>query len=156
MVVEKGEASSDSGNSKAESDEGSFSARIAGMPLTEKIQLAMKGDKSARALLIRDSNKVVQVAVISNGRLTEDEVASFANYKSLDGEVLRKIAGRKDWLKVHEIRAALVKNPKTPTALALKMLPTLLPRELKMIAKNKQAPPVIATAAGRFLATKKA
>ncbi len=137
-------------------DNESLMSQIADMTLMEKIQLAMKGDKDARAILIRSANKAVQVAVISNAQISENEIATIANYKNLDDEVLRKIASRKDWVKVHEIRAALVKNPKTPPTIALKMIATLAAREIKMIAKSKQVPTAIAMAAKRCLAAQKA
>ena len=64
--------------------------RIQKMKVTEKIRLAMTGDKEARSLLVRDSNRLVQIAIISNGRITEGEIAAIASSRSVEEEVLRK------------------------------------------------------------------
>ncbi len=124
------------------------------MTVTQKAQFAMKGNKEVRMFLIRDANKVVQMGVINNEQISDSEVITIANSRNVDEEVLRRIAGRREWMKVHEIRASLVKNPKTPITISMKLIPTLLPQELKHIAKSKSVPTAVAQAARRRLLSK--
>src|ERR1700692_1396701 len=63
--------------------------RLAKMSVSERVQFAFKGGSEARRTLIRDSNKVVQRAVLQSPRLTGQEVESFAGMSSLTDEILR-------------------------------------------------------------------
>ena len=61
----------------------SLSKRIMSMNVSEKIKLATKGNKEARGILMRDSNKLVSVAVIRSPRITDGEVLGLAQSKIL-------------------------------------------------------------------------
>src|SRR5690606_19496024 len=52
--------------------------KIAGLSVAQKMTLAMKGSREERALLIRDPNKLVGLAVLSSPKITETEVESIA------------------------------------------------------------------------------
>lgn len=125
------------------------------MGVSEKIQLALKGNKEARTLLIKDSNKQVILAVLSSPRLTEQEVEMIALSKNVSEEILRIIGNNRSWIKNHMILSALVNNPKTPIGLSLGFLKNLKPRELGVVAKNKNIPEVIRSSAHKMLQLKK-
>lgn len=126
------------------------------MGVSEKIQLALKGNKEARALLIKDSNKQVVLAVLNSPRLTEQEVEMIALSKNVSDEILRSIGNNRNWLKNYMIVVALVNNSKTPIGLSLGFLKNLKVKELGIVAKNKNIPEVIRSAAQRLLQVKKA
>lgn len=127
----------------------SLQQQVQRMKIAEKIRLAMTGDKEGRALMIRDSNRIVQFAVISNPRITDGEIAAIAYSRSVDEDVLRRIAGSREWMKIYPVRLALTKNPKTPLTIATKLIPTLMANDLKQIAKSKAVPSAVAVAARR-------
>ena len=129
--------------------------RLQKMKVAEKIRLAMTGDKEARSLLVRDSNRLVQLAIVSNGRITEGEVAAIASSRSVDEEVLRRISANREWTKNYAIRLALATNPKTPMPIATRLVPTLIDKDLKLIAKSKSVPMVVASAARRLIVEKR-
>lgn len=129
--------------------------QVQGMGVSEKIQLALKGNKEARALLIKDSNKQVVLAVLNSPRLTEQEVEMIALSKNVSEEILRIIGNNRNWLKNYMIVSALVNNPKTPVGLSLGFLKNLKPRELGITAKNKNIPEVVRSSANRLLQLKK-
>ncbi len=128
---------------------------IMNMSGNEKIKLALTGDAEARRLLLRDSNRVVQMSVLQNPRLTENEVISIANSRQTSDEMLRYIVSKREWYKSYAVRLALVKNPKTPFALALKMIGSLTSMDLKLLAKSKNVSPAVAQAAMRIIAKKR-
>ncbi len=128
---------------------------IQGMTVPEKINLAVKGDKEARTLLILDSNKMVQLAVIENPRVTESEVVNISRSRNVNEEVLRKIANNKEWSKLYQVRLALVNNPKTPVAVALRLVQTLRLSDLKTLASSKSVPSVVSSTARRMVMKKK-
>jgi hypothetical protein len=126
------------------------------MKVSEKIQLALKGNKEARALLLKDSNKQVILAVLNSPRLTEQEVESIAQSKNVSEDILRVVANNRNWMKNYGIIVGLVNNPKTPVGLSLGFIKNLKPKELNNLAKNKGVPEVIRSSAGKFLQMKRA
>ncbi|MBX7115269.1 MAG: hypothetical protein K1X64_13150 [Myxococcaceae bacterium] len=124
----------------AEGKRMTLSQRIMRMSISEKIKLATKGNKEARSILIRDSNKLVCVAVIRSPRITDGEVLLQANNKTANDEVLRIIYRDREWVKQYSIKLALVKNPKVPQAISMKFLMTLQEADLKGLARSKNVP----------------
>ncbi len=125
---------------------------VRSMSVAEKIRLAMLGSKSARRLLVRDTNKAVLRAVVQSPKIREDEVLALAQDRTLPEEIIRMILGRRDWMKSYPIRLALCQNPKTPVARALRLLETLQDRDLRQIARSRNVPAPVAAGATRILA----
>ncbi|MGV3623994.1 MAG: Ig-like domain-containing protein [Archangium sp.] len=124
-------------------DEGvrlSLSKRIMSMNVSEKIKLATKGNKEARGILIRDSNKLVSVAVIRSPRITDGEVLAQAQNKICVDDVLRVIYSNREWLRKYSIKLALVKNPKVPQGVSMRLMNTLHEHDIKTLAKDKNVP----------------
>lgn len=120
------------------------------LKVSEKIRLAMTADKEARTHLMRDSNRMVQLAVIGNPRLSEGEVTLIAGSKSIDEEVLRRIAANREWMRLHQVRLALVTNPKCPLAIASRLIQTLGPLEWRTIAASRSVPAAVSQMAKRL------
>ncbi len=124
--------------------------KIASMPVGKKIKLAYLGNKEARAILIRDRNKQVSMAVIKGGRMSDNEALSFAGNRSLSSEVLREIANNREWLRKYPIKVALANNPKTPASVAVGLVTALQTKDLAMLARNKNVSSVVFTMAGKL------
>ena len=90
--------------------------RIMRMGMKDRVKLAMKGDREARNILIRDSNRIVAQAVIQNSRITENEVEKIAAMRSVPEDVLRQIANNRNWARNYSIVHNLARNPRTPIA----------------------------------------
>ena len=95
------------------------------MNAAEKIRLALMGNKESRTILARDSNRMVQLAVISNPKISESEVTLIAASRYTDEEVFRRIAASREWMRLHQVRLALVNNPRCPLPIAGKLIETL-------------------------------
>jgi hypothetical protein len=128
--------------------------RIRKLATNQKIVLAIKGGKEERTLLIREANRLIQVNVIRNGRITEGEVAFIAQMRTVADEVIRIIANNRDWMKKYAIVKALVMNPKTPPALALNLLKRLIDIDLKLLVRDKNVPELLRREAKRYLEAK--
>jgi hypothetical protein len=114
--------------------------QISKMTVVQKMQLAIKGPREARTTLIRDTNKIVQRAVLQSPRLTDKDVESFASMTHLSGEVLRLISGSRVFMKNHTVIRNLVCNPKTPLDISLRLFPHLNVSEIKTLSTNKNVP----------------
>lgn len=125
------------------------------MGIGEKIKMALSGDKEWRKILIKDANKLVSSGVIKNPRMTEPEVLTLLKSGVQNDEIMRLICANKEWVKNYQIRKALIENPKTPLANALRYLGTMNEKELATYAKSRNISSVVATQAKRMLLSKK-
>jgi hypothetical protein len=117
----------------------------------EKMITALKGTREERAILIRDPNRLVSTAVLGSPRVTPAEVESFSAMKNVSSDVLRTIGNHREWTKSAAVIANLVKNPRTPIGLSLTHLPRVNPREMKMIAVDRNVPEAIRKQAQKFI-----
>ncbi|MGB7921614.1 MAG: hypothetical protein WCF57_00080 [Pyrinomonadaceae bacterium] len=111
--------------------------RIMLMTVKDRIKLGMKGDREARAILIRDSNKIVATAVIHNPRITDHEIENISAMRTVADEVLRLIAMNRGWARSYPIIHNLARNPRTPIATAMGILPRIRSKDLQQITLNR-------------------
>jgi hypothetical protein len=121
--------------------------KLAKMTVSQRVQFAIKGGSEARRTLIKDTNKVVQRAVLQSPRLTDQEVEGFASMSSLTDEILRLIANNRNFRKNYVVVRNLLNNAKTPLDVTLGMLPLLNPADLKKLTTNKNIPETLRTTA---------
>ena len=121
----------------------SLEQKLREMTVGKKIKLAYMGNLEARKILVRDPNKIVAAAVVKSGRLTPNEVSSFAGNKNLHDEVVRLIASNKEFVRKYPVQVALVNNPKCPLPVALKLMQNLQKRDLQQLANNRNVPSAI-------------
>jgi hypothetical protein len=117
--------------------------KIAALNVAQRMTLAMKGSREERAVLIRDPNKIVAVAVLSSPKLTETEVESIAKMANVSDEILRMIGFSRAWTKNYAVVHALVRNPKTPVALSMNFLARLSDKDLRNLSTNRNVPDVL-------------
>jgi hypothetical protein len=103
-----------------------------------RIQLAMKGNKEERSILIRDGTKVVALAVLDAPKISDGEVEKFALQKNVLEAVLRQIPLKRRFMKNYIVVRNLVSNPRTPLDLGLGLMKHLLAKDLKNISGNKE------------------
>lgn len=125
--------------------------RIQKMTVSQKIKLALLGNKEARAILLRDSNRVVIESVIKSPRITDGEVIGITNSRSVSEDIIRMIAANREWQKNYRIRQALASNPKTPVPIAIRLLETMSKQDLKNLSNSKNISSVVATTAKRMM-----
>ncbi len=114
--------------------------KISKLTVPQRVQLALKGGAEERRALIRDTSKVVQRAVLQSPRLSDREVENFAGQSNLTEEVLRLIAGNRNFRKNYTVIRNLMNNPKTPLDVSLHMLAMLNAQDLKLLTTNKNIP----------------
>lgn len=125
----------------------SMTQQIQNMGIVDRVRVAMKGSREARAMLIRDPNKMVASAVLSSPKLTMAEVESFAKMANVSDDVLRSIAQNRGWVKNYGVAHGLVKNPKTPVAMSLNLMQRLVDRDIRSLAVDRNVPEPLRLAA---------
>jgi hypothetical protein len=117
----------------------------------EKIRTATMGDRYDRSILIRDSNKLVAMATVKSPKIRDDEAVAYSANRALTYEVINYIANRRDWVKLYSVKFNLVMNPKTPMSRSMALLSHLNQTDVQKVARSKNIPSALATAAKRRL-----
>ena len=125
--------------------------RVLRLRTNQKIMLAIKGGKEERTLLIREANRLIQVNVIRNGRITEGEITYIAQMRAVHEEVLRIISMNRDWMKKYTVRKNLVQNPRTPLAIAMNHLRRMNEFDLKLMSKDRNVAETLRREAKRLV-----
>lgn len=133
----------------AEEERASALQKISMLDIKGRIQLAMRGTKEERSLLIRDGTKVVALAVLESPKISDSEVEKFASQKNVLEAVLRQIPLNRRFVKHYGIVRNLVFNPRTPLDVSLGLMKNLLVHELRNLSSNKEVSETV-----RKLATK--
>lgn len=111
--------------------------RVMFMKVKDRMKLGMKGDREARSILIRDSNRIVSTAVVNNPRITEHEIENIASMRTVAEEVLRIIALNRAWARSYPIIHNLARNPRTPIPSVVNILPRIRTKDLKNLTQNR-------------------
>jgi len=112
--------------------------KINSLDVKGRIQLALKGNKEERSILIRDGSKVVALAVLEAPKLSDGEVEKIASQKNVLEAVLRQIPLKRRFMKNYIVVRNLVFNPRTPLDLSLGLMKNLLTQDLKNLSSNKE------------------
>ena len=111
--------------------------KIARMNVGERVQLAYRGSRDERFMLIRDSARVVSAAVLESPKLTDSEVETFAALKNVAEHVLRIVASKRRFKRNYALKRILTSNPRCPNEVALPLIKELLVADLKKLMINK-------------------
>ena len=125
--------------------------QISTMTVSQRVKFAMKGGSEARRTLIRDTNKVVQRAVLQSPRLTDQEVEAFASMTNLTDEILRMIGKNRNFRKNYNVVRNLLNNGKAPLDISLNLLPMINPQDLKKLGMNKNIPETLRATAVKLM-----
>jgi len=128
--------------------------KIAKLDIRGRITLAMRGSKEDRSILIRDSTKLVAIAVLESPKITDGEVEAIALQKNVLESVLRAIPMKRRFAKNYGIMRNLVYNPRTPLDLSLGLMKNLLIHDLKNLSANKEVSDTIRKLALRMFKQK--
>ncbi len=124
----------------------SLHIKISVLNVGQKIKLALLGNREARAILVKDPNRIVSRAVLKNPRITDTEVVHIAQSKIVTDEILREISDSRKWTRLYQVKLALVTNPKTPPHISIGLLKQLREFDLRNLRWNKNLSGVVATA----------
>jgi hypothetical protein len=124
--------------------------RVLRMNMKDRMRLAMKGDREARNILIRDPNRIVAQAVVQNPKITEQEVEKISAMRTVPEEVLRLISINRNWSRNYAIMLKLAQNPRTPLGNAMTILTRLQTKDLISISKSRNVSEAIRKQAFRL------
>jgi hypothetical protein len=121
------------------------------LKIFEKIRLATIGNATCRKVLVRDSNRLVAMAVIRSPQITDMEIQLFAGSTNVCDDVIRYIANNRECSKNYNVKLSLVGNPKCPVGISLRFLSYLHQEDLRNVSRSKNIPGALAAAAKKLL-----
>jgi hypothetical protein len=124
--------------------------QIRGMPVPARLKLTRGAPRALRGILLRDSNPQVAVSVITNNSLSDQEVEQTANNRSVVEEVLVAIARKREWINKYNVSKALVRNPRTPLAVTMRLIIKLSVRDLRELGRDRNIPDALRSTALRL------
>ena len=148
-ILEPGEEEAELPEEEEES--ASLYKQILEMGVSEKIKLAITGNKEARTILVKEPNRLICGNVMKNPRITESEVDLFSASKSVGEEVFRLILANRDWMKKYQIKLNLVSNPRVPIPVAMNLLNHIRKKDLELLAKSRNVSRSVSNMAARLL-----
>jgi len=123
-----------------------------GRPLTlgERKSLARTNRREDILLLIRDPHPAVVSILLGNPHVTESDVVRIAAARPAVPDSLAKIAAHPRWSVRHGVKRALVMNPSTPLADAIRIATTLRVVELDELSRDPALPELLRTHAAEI------
>lgn len=134
-----------------EGDSSSLYRKIQSLTTNEKRRLARNGNKTARQLLVKDSNKSLHLFVINNPKITLDEILEYSKSPQLSQDAIKMIVQNPSWLRSRQVVFNLTLNPATPMDIASRLVDKLSPTQWRVLANSNRVRTPIAAAAKKKL-----
>ena len=135
---------------EVEDQTGLSEGQIRMLPIPARLKLARGAGRVLRSILLRDSNTQVALSALLSNNLPDQEVEQVANSRSVAEEILEAIARKREWISRYNVAKALVKNPKTPLPISLKLVNRMSVRDLRDLGRDKNIPDAVRSTALRL------
>jgi hypothetical protein len=119
--------------------------------LGDKITLARLATASVLPLLLLDEDPRVVEAALQNPRLREEDLVTVLRRDDVSKLLLESCAASSRWSLNYAARLALVLQPRTPLAVALGQISSLVPRDLRRVVDTAELRPLVRAAASAVL-----
>jgi hypothetical protein len=119
------------------------------MRLGERVTLAKVATPPLLSRLLVDSEAQVVDAALQNPRLREEDLLVLMRAATVPAALLEEVARSTRWCERYAIRLGLVLQPRTPLALALAQVSSLVKRDLLRVAETPGLRPLLQAAAIR-------
>lgn len=132
--------------------EGLLAQRVGELALGERIALARRAVRGLLHPLLEAGGRGVAEALLGNPRLTEKDIVELAGSAVARRGLLERIAAHPVWGERLEVRIALVRQSKTPSHLALRLLRSMPDPQLRSLIREAGIPRIVRVGAERALA----
>jgi len=117
--------------------------RLPELAVGERVTLARKASPGLIAALAESGETPVFRALLDNGRLRSADAERIAGREDVRGEILRLLSVHPTWGRSRDVVLALARNPRTPVAVALKLLSKLSRDDLEQLSENDAVPRIV-------------
>jgi hypothetical protein len=122
-------------------------ARLAQLPLGQKVALARRGPARVAGALLGEGHPQVLSVVLDNAHLTEAQILKVLSREKLHADVVYSVIHHRKWSFTYNVRLALVRHPASTLSSILAYLPELTVSHLRELA----APGIVSENLRRYL-----
>ncbi len=124
--------------------------QVRALPVPVRMKLTRGASRTLRNILLRDSNALVATSVLANSALSEDEVEQIAASRTVVDDVLAFIARRREWIARYNVAHNLVRNPRTPVGISVRLVARLSVKDLKNLSRDRNVSDAVRSTAERL------
>lgn len=139
---------------EVEDSTGLSEGQIRMLTVPQRLRLTRGASRSMRQILLRDPNGQVAVAVLMHNNFSEQEMEQVARSRSVAEDVLLEVSRRREWVARYSICRALTSNPKTPVSIAVRLLPRISVRDLRLMSRDRNLADAVRSSASRLYTIK--
>ena len=121
------------------------------MRLGDRVTLARLATPALLPALLADGDRQVTESALVNPRLREEDLVVALRREDVPAVLIEAVFGSSRWGSNYAVRLALALQPRTPLALALRQVSSLVPRDLRRVAGDEQVRPLVRAAAQEVL-----
>jgi hypothetical protein len=121
------------------------------MRLGDRVTLARLATPALLPALLADGERQVAESALVNPRLREEDLVVAVRRENVPAILLEAVFASSRWGSNYAVRLALVLQPRTPLALALRQVSSLVPRDLRRVAGAEELRPLVRAAAQEVL-----
>ncbi len=123
-----------------------------GLNMAEKARVAKWGDRSARGLVLKKGDKPLQAVLMSNPKITPNEVGILVGKPGLSADLLRRISASREWTRHLSVMRALVANPNMPLPVVTRLLRQMDLGELRRLKRSGRVRAIVKKEAEKQIA----
>lgn len=128
--------------------------QIRTLPIPVRLQLSRGASKTLRDVLIQDGNPQVATSALKHNSWSDGEIERIARMRTVSEEVLDMIGRSKRWMRKYSVVLALAKNPRTPIHIAVRLVPRLAVRDLRLLRMDRNVSEAVRSNANRLFMQK--
>jgi hypothetical protein len=129
--------------------------KLPDLRLGERITLGRLATPSVLAPLLQDSDAKVARAALQNPHLREEDLLVALRGDRVPQALIEAAAASRRWSEGYAVRLALVLQTRTPLAIALSQISSLLPGDLRRVSQTPGLTPLLQAAALRVADTRR-
>lgn len=128
--------------------------QIRSLPTPLRVKLARGASRTLRNILLRDQNPQVATAVLTGSAVSESEIEQVSSNRYVVEEVLLAISKKREWAGKYSIMHNLVKNPRTPVGISVRLAARLSVRDLGLLRSDRGVSDAVRQTAKRLHSVK--
>jgi hypothetical protein len=117
------------------------------MRLGDRITLSRLATPALLPLLLADGERQVAESTLVNPRLREEDLVAALRKDHVSIALVEAVVRSSRWAANYAVRLTLVLQPRTPLAIALQQISSLVPRDLRRVAGEAVLRPLVRAAA---------
>ena len=125
------------------------------IPLGLKKTLAKSRQKHLLDKLVYEEDPIIIRNLLNNTQVTERDVLKIITRRPIRKQIIQEVLNSKKWIDRYTVKKAIIRNPYTPTDIALNLLHYMLLQDIRVIAQDAGLHFLVRDTAAKLIANRK-